>query len=509
MRAPFSASRRRNACSRGAAAACRRASPDRAGRASSPSSTPSSDRRVGDRSRHRPRRVLIGGDRDDAVAADASDRRLDADEHRSAGRVEDRARRLGADVGGPEARRGADARARAAGRQHRPAVGVAGRGSRRGSYGLKPKPRERVVVGRHVAATQLASSVSTVLAMMTAPASRSRVRQRGLVGRHQPGERQRAAGRRHVGGVDVVLERDRDAVQRPAHASARGARGRAPSASLERPRVDGDDGVEPALRSARCGRATAATISRDVVRPLSIAARMSAMLASTTEKGARRGLRRRAGCAAVTRRAPATTISRARIARRLMSERYHEASELATTHRARHRRLVRHRRGVRRGVRRQRLRPGHHRAPRGPAAGGGRRAARSATAWRVHVIVGGPLRCRERAARLCDELAARGPDDRRARQQRRLRRARHSTAPSPWELHEDYPAGDGGGRVRADLPAAARDARARLRPHRQRGVAGRPGAGAGRPHAVRRVEGVPHQVLGGAVTRRSARTACT
>ena len=73
--------------------------------------------------RHRARRVLIGGDRDHAVAADAADRRLDADQHGLIGRAEDRAGCLGADVGGPEAGGGADAGARAAGREHRPAVG--------------------------------------------------------------------------------------------------------------------------------------------------------------------------------------------------------------------------------------------------------------------------------------------------------------------------------------------------------------------------------------------------
>src|SRR5690349_2823806 len=51
----------------------------------------------------------------------------------------------------------------------------AGRGSGRGSYGLKPKPvSELQLVGMSLA-TQLASSVSTVFAMMIAPAARSRV----------------------------------------------------------------------------------------------------------------------------------------------------------------------------------------------------------------------------------------------------------------------------------------------------------------------------------------------
>ena len=47
--------------------------------------------------------------------------------------------------------------------------------------------------------------------------------------------------------------------------------------------------------------------------------------------------------------------------------------------------------------------------------------------------------------------------------------------------------------------------RARLGPHHQRRVAGRPGAGAGRPHAVRRVEGVPDPLLRVAGRREHAR----
>ena len=55
--------------------------------------------------------------------------------------------------------------------------------------------------------------------MMIAPASRRFAGQRRLVRRDEPGKGQRAAGGRHVGGVNVVLERDRDTVQRTADAS--------------------------------------------------------------------------------------------------------------------------------------------------------------------------------------------------------------------------------------------------------------------------------------------------
>ena len=57
--------------------------------------------------------------------------------------------------------------------------------------------------------------------MITAPASRQVPGERRLVGRHEPVEGQRAARGRHVGGVDVVLERDRYAVQRAAYLALR------------------------------------------------------------------------------------------------------------------------------------------------------------------------------------------------------------------------------------------------------------------------------------------------
>ena len=116
------------------------------------------DRGVGDVLRHRPGRVLIGGDRDDAVAAHAADGRLDPREHVLVRRAQDRSRGFGADVRRPEIRGRADARARSAGAQRRPAIvervgGARGRravhrgaapvaravrGSRRGSYGFMP-----------------------------------------------------------------------------------------------------------------------------------------------------------------------------------------------------------------------------------------------------------------------------------------------------------------------------------------------------------------------------------
>ena len=95
------------------------------------------------------------------------------------------------------------------------------------------------------AVTQLANSVSTVLVKMIAPASRRFLIERGVVRRREAGEGQAAAGGRHAGGVDDVLDADRDAVQRPAHAARRRARGRGTSASCHRAGADRGGGVDP------------------------------------------------------------------------------------------------------------------------------------------------------------------------------------------------------------------------------------------------------------------------
>ena len=107
------------------------------------------------------------------------------------------------------------------------------------------------------AGTQLASSVIAGLGDDDRAGVAQVLRQRRLVRRHESGERQRAAGRRHVGRVDVVLERDRDAVQRTAH-FARRALAVALVGLLERARVDRDRRVQPVLVDRDARRATAA-----------------------------------------------------------------------------------------------------------------------------------------------------------------------------------------------------------------------------------------------------------
>ena len=85
------------------------------------------------------------------------------------------------------------------------------------------------------------------------------------------------------GGVDVVFERDRDAVQRAAQSSLR-ALAIELVGLLERVRVDGDRRVNPVLVHRQAHEVRASTSSRDVRRFSSIALRMSAIVASTMLK---------------------------------------------------------------------------------------------------------------------------------------------------------------------------------------------------------------------------------
>ncbi len=68
---------------------------------------------IGDAPRHRSCRVLVRSDRNDPVAADASQRRLDADQHVLVRGPQDGSGGLRSHVGRPQVRAGADARARA------------------------------------------------------------------------------------------------------------------------------------------------------------------------------------------------------------------------------------------------------------------------------------------------------------------------------------------------------------------------------------------------------------
>ena len=108
--------------------------------------------------------------------ADPPGRRPDADEHRELRRIHDRAGGVGADVRRPESRGGARARARPARAPAR--VGrrqLSGRGSGHGSYGFKRESADSAVlagIGVGAPAPSWRAPVSTVFAMITAPASR-------------------------------------------------------------------------------------------------------------------------------------------------------------------------------------------------------------------------------------------------------------------------------------------------------------------------------------------------
>ncbi len=117
-------------------------------------------------------------------------------------------------------------------------------GLRSSAYGFfvcPPRPLQPLVewVDR-----KFAHSLRLVLPRITAPASRSRVDDERVLGRRGAGERQRSGGRHHaIGGGDVVLDQDRDAVQRAANTPAP-ALGVEPIGDGARVRVDLDHAVE-------------------------------------------------------------------------------------------------------------------------------------------------------------------------------------------------------------------------------------------------------------------------
>jgi hypothetical protein len=207
------------------------------------------DRDVADAFGHRPGGILIGGDRDHAVAADAADRRLDAGEHVLIRRAQHRTGCFSADIAGPEIRRGADAGARSAGAQRRTAV--EGRVARILARIVRvvTLSTDRVVSCRH-RRRRAGDPVGQLGHPGFGDDDRAGVpevfRERRFVRRHEMLERQRAAGGPHVSRVDVVFERDRNAVQRAAHLALR-ALAVALVGELERIRIHRNRGVEPIL----------------------------------------------------------------------------------------------------------------------------------------------------------------------------------------------------------------------------------------------------------------------
>ena len=164
---------------------------------------------IADGARHGPRRVLAVRDGDDPRAADESERGLDADDAVRGRRADDRAVRLRADG---EARRGS--------RPPRPPEPeLEPQGLRSSTYGFFACPPRALQPLLERVERMLAHSLRFALPSRTAPASRRRARHRRVSRRDGAGQGERARGRRRpVRGVDVVLQQDRDAVQRAAQA---------------------------------------------------------------------------------------------------------------------------------------------------------------------------------------------------------------------------------------------------------------------------------------------------
>ena len=97
---------------------------------------------------------------------------------------------------------------------------------------------------------KFAHSLRFVLPRITAPAARSRSTTNASRARDRPFERERAGRRHHpIGGVDVVLDEHRNAVQRPARAAWPCVRRRARSAIAARLGIDLDDRAQRRTRA--------------------------------------------------------------------------------------------------------------------------------------------------------------------------------------------------------------------------------------------------------------------
>ena len=256
-------------------------------------------------------------------------------------------------------------------------------------------------------ATQLASSVSTVLAMMIAPASRRCVVSVASYGGTSPAN----ASAPPVVGMSVVWMLSLSAIGMPCSGPrtrpGRRSRSRASASSSARGLT-----VIAALRRLFVARDAVERLLHDVTRrgaaaaPAPCACRRC--VASTTENGRAAAVRPRLAAPPCTPASAATHQRRARREAAHASERYHEAVSCHDVTAPRHRRLVRA--SARRSPtcsprngfdlvitarREDRLRAVAER----PA-----RAARRATSTSSPVDHADP----SSAARLCDELAARG-----------------------------------------------------------------------------------------------------
>ena len=169
----------------------------------------------------------------------------------------------------------------------------------------------------------------------------------------------------------------------------------------QRPRIDGDHRVQPALRSGRCGRATAGRSARDVIASLRHrVAHVGDAGLDDRERRRRRWrtarLRRQQRPAAPSDRGDGRGDAHAAIITASVAR--DTVIGHGSAHGARHGRVRRHRRSVRGGVRVQGLRPRAHRPARGQAATPWPPACANGTARRVDVIVRRSRRARSRGA---------------------------------------------------------------------------------------------------------------
>ena len=180
-------------------------------RGSTPVMRAEQDGRVRHGARHRARGVLRVRDRNDAGAADQPDRRLDA--RRAPFAPDGQTIDPSVSVPTPTAARFAAIAA--------PVPELDPHGLRSSAYGFftcPPRPLQPLV---DLVERKFAHSLRLVLPRITAPAARRRSATNASRAGDRPLQRQRPGRRHHaIAGVDVVLDEDRDAVQRPAHAPA-------------------------------------------------------------------------------------------------------------------------------------------------------------------------------------------------------------------------------------------------------------------------------------------------
>ena len=116
-------------------------------------------------------------------------------------------------------------------------------GLRSSTYGFFVCPPRELQPDVDRVERKFAHSLRLVLPRITAPASRRRVDDEGVLRRAIVGQRERAGGVHHAGDVDVVLDQDRDAVQRAADLAGL-ALGVERVGVGERRRVDLDDRIQ-------------------------------------------------------------------------------------------------------------------------------------------------------------------------------------------------------------------------------------------------------------------------